>query len=76
MNYIASLLNNVSPISAKFIIKILIGTMRLGVADNTILDALAIAYTKSKENRPSLEAAYNVSSDLGKVSEVAAKKGS
>ena len=75
MNYVASLLNNVSPISAKFIIKILIGTMRLGVADNTILDALAVAYTDSKSNRENLEAAYNVSSDLGKVAEVAAKEG-
>ena len=71
MNYIASLLNNVNPIAAKFIIKILIATMRLGVADNTIMDALAIAYTESKENRQSLEAAYNVSSDLGIVAEVA-----
>jgi DNA ligase 1 len=75
MNYIASLLNNVNPIAAKFIIKILIGTMRLGVADNTIMDALAIAYTDSKNNRDSLESAYNVSSDLGKVAEVAAKNG-
>jgi len=75
MNYIASLLNNVNPIAAKFIIKILIGTMRLGVADNTIMDALAIAYTDSKNNRDSLEDAYNVSSDLGKIAEVAAKKG-
>ena len=75
MNYIASLLNNISPLAAKFIIKILIGTMRLGVADNTIMDALAIAYTNSKENRESLEAAYNVSSDLGKVAQVAAKDG-
>jgi len=75
MNYVASLLNNVSPISAKFIIKILISTMRLGVADNTILDALAIAYTDSKSNRENLEAAYNVSSDLGKVAEVAAREG-
>ena len=75
MNYVASLLNNVSPISAKFIIKILIGTMRLGVADNTILDALSIAYTDSKTNREKLEAAYNVSSDLGKVAEVASKEG-
>jgi DNA ligase 1 len=75
MNYIASLLNNVNPISAKFIIKILIGTMRLGVADNTIMDALAIAYTDSKNNRELLESAYNVSSDLGKVAEIAARKG-
>ena len=75
MNYIASLLNNVSPISSKFIIKILTGTMRLGVADNTLMDALAIAYTGSKDNREKLEAAYNVSSDLGKVAQVAAKEG-
>jgi DNA ligase-1 len=75
MNYIASLLNNVNSISGKFIIKILIGTMRLGVADNTILDALAIAYTGSKENRKKIENAYNVSSDLGKVAKVAAKDG-
>ena len=75
MNYVSSLLNNVSPISAKFIIKILIGTMRLGVADNTILDGLAIAYTDSKSNREKIEAAYNVSSDLGKVAQVAAKEG-
>ena len=75
MNYIASLLNNVSPVSAKFLIKILIRTMRLGVADNTIMDALAITYTDKKENRESLEAAYNVSSDLGKVAEVASKEG-
>ena len=75
MNYVSSLLNNTSPISAKFIIKILIDTMRLGVADNTILDALAIAFTGSKSNREKLENAYNVSSDLGKVAEVAAKKG-
>lgn len=75
MNYIASLLNNVSPISGKFIIKILIGTMRLGVADNTILDALSIAFTGSKEHREKIENAYNVSSDLGKVANVAAKEG-
>lgn len=75
MNYVSSLLNNTSPISAKFIIKILIDTMRLGVADNTILDALAMAFTGSKSNREKLENAYNVSSDLGKVAEVAAKKG-
>ena len=75
MNYIASLLNNANPIEAKFIIKILIGTMRLGVADNTILDSLAIAYTKSKQNREFLESAYNVSSDLGKVAEIASREG-
>ena len=65
MNYVASLLNHVKPISGKFIIKILSGTMRLGVADNTILDALAIAYTGSKENREKIYSLlYQKASDI------------
>ena len=52
-----------------FILKILLGTLRLGIAENTVMDALAIAFTKDKENRKALERAYNVSSDLGKVAE-------
>lgn len=72
MKYISSLLNDATPQEAKFILKITMGTLRLGIADNTVMDALAIAYTGSKENREKLEAAYNVSSDLGKVAEAIA----
>lgn len=69
MKYISSLLNDASPIEGKFILKILLGTLRLGVAENTVMDALAITFTKNKENRKFLQHAYNVSSDLGKVAE-------
>jgi DNA ligase-1 len=75
MKYISSLLNDASPLEARFILKILLGTLRLGIAENTVMDALATAYTDAKENRESLEKAYNVSSDLGKVAEVIAKEG-
>ena len=75
MKYISSLLNDASPLEARFILKILLGTLRLGIAENTVMDALAIAYTGTKENRESLEHAYNVSSDLGKVAEVTAMMG-
>ncbi len=75
MKYISSLLNDANPLEARFILKILLGTLRLGIAENTVMDALATAYTGTKENRELLEKAYNVSSDLGKVAEVAAKKG-
>ncbi len=74
MKYISSLLNDANPLESRFILKILLGTLRLGIAENTVMDALAIAYTGSKENRESLEKAYNVSSDLGKVAEVTAKE--
>ncbi|MCA9811273.1 MAG: ATP-dependent DNA ligase [Nitrosarchaeum sp.] len=75
MKYISSLLNDATPIEASFILKILLGTLRLGIAENTVMDALAIAYTSSKENRKILERAYNVSSDLGQVAEIIANEG-
>ena len=75
IKYISSLLNDATPEESKFVLKILLGTMRLGVAENTVMDALAIAFTNSKENRELVENAYNVTSDLGKVSEVLAQDG-
>ncbi len=70
MRYVSSMLNDATPQEAKFILKILLGTLRLGIAENTVMDALAIAFTGKKENREIIENAYNVSSDLGKVAEV------
>ena len=75
MKYISSLLNDATPIEAKFVLNILLGTLRLGIAENTVMDALAITFTGKKENRKQIEDAYNVSSDLGKVSEVIAQDG-
>ena len=75
MKYISSLLNGATPIEAKFVLKILLGTLRLGIAENTVMDALAIAFTGKKENRIQIENAYNVSSDLGKVSEIVLSEG-
>lgn len=75
MKYISSLLNDASPLEASFILKILLGTLRLGIAENTVMDALALAFSGDKENRKILEYAYNVSSDLGKVAEVLATEG-
>ena len=75
MKYISSLLNDATPLEAKFVLKILLGTLRLGIAENTVMDALAIAFTGKKENREQIENAYNVSSDLGKVSLIIATDG-
>ena len=75
MKYISSLLNDATPLEAKFVLKLLLGTLRLGVAENTVMDALAIAFTGKKENKIQIENAYNVSSDLGKVSLIVATAG-
>jgi DNA ligase-1 len=74
-NLLFSLLNNASPNEAKYIIRMALGKLRLGVADMTILDALAVAYGGGKEAREDLERAYNLSSDLGLVAKIVSTEG-
>ena len=62
---LAGLLNRISPLEAKYICRIITGDLRLGIADMTILDALAIAFSENKENRAIIERTYNICSDLG-----------
>ena len=75
MALLAGLLADATPKEAKYIIRTVTGNLRLGIADMTVLDALAITYGGGKENRDDLERAYNVSSDLGRVAKVVAERG-
>lgn len=75
LRYVSSLLNDASPREGRYIMKFVMGSLRLGIADYTVLDALAIAFTGDKQNREALENAYNVSSDLGTVARLLAEKG-
>ncbi len=62
---LTGLLGKASPVEAKYLIRTALGRLRLGVADMTILEALAQAYAGGKDSRVLLEQAYNRSSDLG-----------
>jgi DNA ligase 1 len=75
LRLISSLLNDAMATEGCYIIKFVMGQLRLGIADYTVLDALAIAFTGNKANRKALENAYNVSSDLGTVAKLLATKG-
>jgi len=75
MALLAGLLADAVPREAKYIMRTVTGNLRLGIADMTVLDALAIAYGGGKEHRGYLERAYNVSSDLGRVAKTVAEKG-
>jgi len=59
INLLVGLLADAKPAEAKYIIRTVTGQLRLGIADMTVLDALAIAYGGSKDSRPILERAYN-----------------
>jgi len=72
---ISGLLKKATPNEAKYLARTIVGTLRLGLADMTILDTIAIAYLGSKDYRELVERAYNVSSDLGYVAKVALNEG-
>ncbi len=72
---LTSLLNDASKKEIRYILRTATGRLRLGIADYTVLDALAVAYTGQRENRHILERAYNLSSDLGLVAKTVADKG-
>ncbi|MCW4024729.1 MAG: ATP-dependent DNA ligase [Candidatus Bathyarchaeota archaeon] len=75
MALLAGMLSDASPQEAKWIIRTVTGNLRLGLADMTVLDALAIAYGGGKEARQYIERAYNISSDLGRVASVVVEQG-
>jgi len=63
----AALLKQVDPVSAKHLVRIALGRLRLGIGDPTVLDALSFAKKGDKSLRPVLEGAYNRVSDLGLI---------
>jgi DNA ligase-1 len=75
INMLSGLLTDASPKEAKYLVRTVTGELRLGIADMTVLDALAIAYGGGKETREEVERAYNISSDLGRVAQTVAEKG-
>ncbi len=65
---LVDLLDRASPLEGKFLVRFVLGTLRVGVREMTILDALAEAFADgSKAARARIEAAFNLSSDLGLV---------
>ena len=63
----AALLKQADSASAKHLVRIALGRLRLGIGDPTVLDALSFARKGDRSLRPVLEAAYNRVSDLGLI---------
>ena len=62
-----ALLRELDPASAKHLVRIALGRLRLGIGDPTVLEALSFAKKADRSLRPLLEAAYNRTSDLGLI---------
>lgn len=74
ISFLSNLFKGASSIEAKYIARFVIGRLRLGIGDPTVLEALALAFG-DRSLRPELERAYNLCSDLGLVAKTLKEKG-
>ncbi|MDE2920119.1 MAG: ATP-dependent DNA ligase [Chloroflexota bacterium] len=64
---IAALLRDLDPRSNRYLPRIPVGRLRLGIGDPTFMDALSFARLGDKSDRKAIERAYNLTCDLGQT---------
>jgi DNA ligase-1 len=75
LSLITELLTSASPIEAKYLIRTLIGDLRIGVQESTIRDAMASAFFQGKkEAAEKIQRALDRANDIGAVFVMAKKK--
>jgi DNA ligase-1 len=67
----AKLLHQADPISAKYLVRTILGTTRLGFTELTVVDALvlAVAGKKDKEIKKQIENKYRIHPDIGLIAQ-------
>jgi len=72
---LVALLEKLSPTAAKYVVRIVLGKMRLGFGLMTLLDALSWAKVGDKTQTKLLETYYQRQADIGKLAQVYLKNG-
>jgi DNA ligase-1 len=75
LDLLAGLLDRATPLEARYLLRLVTGSLRLGIGTPTILDALARVHAGGRTDRPVLERAYNICCDLGLVATTLAAGG-
>lgn len=68
-----NLISASDPISARYISRVIIGNLRLGLSDKTVLDALSWAKAGDKSLRKHLDTAYGSRADIGDLAQMVLK---
>lgn len=64
---ISALISALDPVSAKYVVRIILGKLRLGFSEMTIIDALSWMQAGDKSLRADIEHAYNMCVDIGRI---------
>ncbi len=71
---LSELFQDATPLEARYIARTVTGRLRLGVADSTILEAIALS-CRLLQYKPEIEAAYNIYPDLGEIARILKREG-
>ena len=72
---LGKLIRESDPQSAKYIVRMVAGKLRLGFSDKTVIDALSYLETGTKEFSDRLENAYQIRPDVGVIAQMVKEKG-
>lgn len=75
MNLLTELLNDLSSIERKYVVRMVLGKLRLGFSDKTVLDALSVVSSGNKGERKLLDAAYQIRPDVAAIAGIVKKSG-
>lgn len=75
ISIISSLLQKLDSYSAKYVTRIILGNLRLGFSDKTIIDALSVMESGGKEYSKTIARAYEVVPDIGTLAKTIKEKG-
>lgn len=67
LQQLVELFKKLDPLGAKFVIRIVMGKLRLGFSTLTLMDAVSWAKHGDKRDREALELAYQKKADIGKL---------
>lgn len=70
MHSFLRLILSCDPLSAKYIGRMIIGSLRIGLSDKTILDALSWAVSGDKSLRKLLDLAFGFRADIGEIAKI------
>lgn len=72
---LANLLRASDRLSAKYIVRIVLSTLRLGFSEQTLFDSFSFALVGDKSAKSKIESVYNLFPNIGVIAEILKRKG-
>jgi len=72
---LSEILQKATPEEGKYVVRIVLGKLRLGFGDQFLLEAFSIAFTGDKKHAGKIKESYSVCTDIGELAKTLAEHG-